>query len=398
MFSKFLSITPYFEYMLDYDMKPETDWYGVKALWFEGAQYRGKKTKVFSYIGYPENSCDKKVPAVILVHGGGGHSYAHWVKIWNDRGYAALALDLRGFLPAENQKGLAGTEEQRDDYFERWQEDDEFIAGPDGYGIYEENGRIEDSWLYTAVADTILAHNLLLSDERIDNTKTGITGISWGGVTTSQVIAYDRRFAFAIPIYGSGFLRYSLSEIMQPFKTEEGLKYWEVSGRYKSIDFPVMWLCWNADTAFDIVPNCLSYLATKDSGSVLSICNEMNHAHYWGWIREESYRFADGIVNNEESFVRLKNDDTEFFADTFEIDCDIEGRDIKASLYYITEDYRYNEKSEPAFTWNILEAQIINNAVIVNIPPDAKGYYIELKEKTGSKEYISTGTFKQRRF
>ena len=67
-------------------------------------------------------------------------------------------------------------------------------------------------------------------------------------------------------------------------------------------------------------------------------------------------------------------------------------------MYYITEDYRYNEKSEPAFTWNILEAQIINNAVIVNIPPDAKGYYIELKEKTGSKEYISTGTFKQRRF
>ena len=137
MFSEFLNTTPKVEFMPDYDLKPETDWYGVKALYFEGAKYKDNKTKVFCYMGYPKNSEKSKVPAVVLVHGGGGHAYAEWVKIWNDRGYAAIALDLRGFLPASNKKGLVGTEWQRDEYFERWNEQDGFVAGPDGYKVFD---------------------------------------------------------------------------------------------------------------------------------------------------------------------------------------------------------------------------------------------------------------------
>ena len=143
MFTKFLNITPKVNLIPEYDLKPETDWCGIKALWFEGAEYKGKKTRVFAHIGYPQDARNEKVPAVLLVHGGGGHAYAEWIKIWNDRGYAALALDLRGFLPACDKKGLVGKEEQRDDWFERWQEDDIYLAGPDGYCIYNEN----ESWL-----------------------------------------------------------------------------------------------------------------------------------------------------------------------------------------------------------------------------------------------------------
>ena len=32
----------------------------------------------------------------VLVHGGGGTAFDAWVRLWNDRGYAAIAMDLAG--------------------------------------------------------------------------------------------------------------------------------------------------------------------------------------------------------------------------------------------------------------------------------------------------------------
>lgn len=393
MFRKYLDINPKVFWMPDYDLKKETDWYGIKALKYEGIEYKEQKTAVFAYIGYPENSGNKKVPGVVLVHGGGGHAYAEWVKIWNDRGYAAIAIDLRGGLPADDKKGLVGAEVQRDENFVQFDGSDGYFSGPDGYAVYDDETEIENVWLYRAVANTILAHNILLNDSRIDSEKIGITGISWGGVTVSQVIAHDKRFAFAIPIYGSGYLQFSLSEIMQPFKTEQALKYWDVSEKYDEIPFPVLWLCWNRDTCFDVIPNCLSYLKTKNAGAVLSICHEMNHAHWCGWVREESYRFADSCIGKAQKFIRFKNTEHNFFDGTFELECDSDGKDLTATLYYITEEYTYSEKSEPLFDWQTVRAEISGNTVFAKIPKDAKGYYIELKEKIGDKEYVSTSVF-----
>lgn len=396
MFKKYLSVIPKTEYMPDYDLKPETDWYGIKALWFEGAEYKGKKTRVFAYLGYPKNSENKKVPAVVLVHGGGGHAYAEWVKIWNDRGYAALALDLRGFLPASHQKGLVGKEEQRDEYFERWSDTNEYVAGPDGYDVFSETEDIENVWLYQAVTNTILAHNILLAEDRIDSEKIGITGISWGGVTTSQVIAHDKRFAFAIPIYGSGFLQHSISEIMRSFKNDIARKYWDVSEKYTDINFPVLWLCWNSDSCFDIVPNGLSYLATKNAGAVLSVCDKMNHAHWCGWVREESYRFADSVIMNGEKLLRFKNDEGDFFAESFELEKDTANRDVTATVFYLEEEYNYTENSEPAFEWKTVSATVEGKFVYAKIPQNAKCYYVELKETVDGKEYVTSGVLKEK--
>src|SRR4051794_2950330 len=46
---------------------------GVKAVFFAGPEYKGKPTRVFAWIGLPEKSNPpKKVPGIVLVHGGGG--------------------------------------------------------------------------------------------------------------------------------------------------------------------------------------------------------------------------------------------------------------------------------------------------------------------------------------
>ena len=70
---------------------------GVKALFYEGAKFKGQPTRVFAYYGAPkEVSAEpgKKVPAMVLIHGGGGTAFDRWVKVWNSRGYAAITMDL----------------------------------------------------------------------------------------------------------------------------------------------------------------------------------------------------------------------------------------------------------------------------------------------------------------
>lgn len=72
---------------------------GVRALFFEGLPWRGKPTRVFAWHGMPANRSLGKVPAVVLVHGAGGTAFADWVRRWNDRGYAAIAIDTCGRVP-----------------------------------------------------------------------------------------------------------------------------------------------------------------------------------------------------------------------------------------------------------------------------------------------------------
>lgn len=66
---------------------------GISSVYFEGLPYEGKPTRVFAWIGVPGISRKEMVPGIVLVHGGGGTAYHDWVKLWVERGYAALAID-----------------------------------------------------------------------------------------------------------------------------------------------------------------------------------------------------------------------------------------------------------------------------------------------------------------
>ena len=78
---------------------------GVRAVFYDSVPYRGKPTKVCAYYGLPsqevlskEGSAESpsKFPGVVLIHGGGGNAFAEWVRLWNRRGYAAIAMDVCG--------------------------------------------------------------------------------------------------------------------------------------------------------------------------------------------------------------------------------------------------------------------------------------------------------------
>ncbi|MCC6356330.1 MAG: dipeptidyl aminopeptidase, partial [Verrucomicrobiae bacterium] len=68
----------------------------MRAIFYDALPYEGSPTRVFAYLAVPEVSAGKKLPAMVLVHGGGGTAFHEWAKIWYDKGYAAIAMDLEG--------------------------------------------------------------------------------------------------------------------------------------------------------------------------------------------------------------------------------------------------------------------------------------------------------------
>jgi gluconolactonase len=70
----------------------------VTSLYYENEPYLGKPTRVFAYLAKPEK-VESKLPAMVLVHGGGGTAFQEWAELWAKRGYVALAMDLAGQGP-----------------------------------------------------------------------------------------------------------------------------------------------------------------------------------------------------------------------------------------------------------------------------------------------------------
>ena len=110
---------------------------GVKSFFYEGLPYHGKPTRIFAYYGIPAtpvgaDSEKAKLPAMVLIHGGGGTAFDRWVKLWNSRGYAAIAIDLCGCVPV-------GT-------YGNWQRHEQ--GGPPGWdaSFNQLDDAVEDQW------------------------------------------------------------------------------------------------------------------------------------------------------------------------------------------------------------------------------------------------------------
>jgi len=159
---------------------------GVRSLYYAGEPFQGHSTRVFACYAAPAEK--GKVPGIVLVHGGGGKAFPEWARMWADRGYAAIAMDLAGRGPDGNRLADGGPDQDHTSKFEA------ISRG------------LKEAWPYHAVASVIRAHSLLRSLPEVDAERTAITGISWGGYLTCIVAGVDDRFRAAVPVYGCGFL------------------------------------------------------------------------------------------------------------------------------------------------------------------------------------------------
>ncbi|HQQ00572.1 MAG TPA: acetylxylan esterase [bacterium] len=257
----------------------------VKAIFYEGLPWKGNPTRIFAYYGLPKTNPGEKVPAMVLVHGGGGSAFAPWVRLWLSRGYAAIAMDTCGCISSGGYRN-----HPRHD-----------LGGPPGWGGFNQiDEPIQDQWTYHAVADAILAHSLIRSFPEVDAEQIDVTGISWGGYLTCIVAGVDSRFRFAAPVYGCGFLGDNSAwldtfEQMGKDKAERWLKLWDPSVYLPFARMPILWVTGTNDFAYPMDSLQKSY-RLPHSRHTLCIRVRMPHAHGGpGENPEEIHAMAESL-------------------------------------------------------------------------------------------------------
>jgi dienelactone hydrolase len=278
---------------------------GVREVVYENEPYRGQPTRVFAYFAKPAEG-EGPFPGMILVHGGGGTAFDEWVRLWAERGYAALAMDLAGRGPGRERLTALGNPAEPDPFLHSH-------GGPDQtdtekFGPFDENS-IRDMWSYHAVAAVIRGHSLLASLPEVDGNRTGITGISWGGYLTCIVAGLDDRFKAAVPVYGCGFLHENSVWLprfasMEPDQRTRWVENFDPSRYLPGVRCPILFVNGTNDFAYPLDSYRKSYRAVPGERQ-LCVTVRMPHSHPAGWKPVEIGLFVDSVIRDGLPLPRL---------------------------------------------------------------------------------------------
>lgn len=338
---------------------------GAKAIFYTGLPFRGKPTRVFAYLGMPKGAPGEKAPGMVLVHGGGGTAFEEWVRLWVERGYAAIAIDTCGQVPV-------GT-------YGHWVHDTQ--GGPPGWGGWDQmDWPREDQWTYHAVADAVLAHSLLRSLPEVDPDRIGVTGISWGGYLTCIIAGVDQRFRLAVPVYGCGFTdQHAFAGSLARLGKEDAARWmawWDPSQYLPEANMPFLWVTGSNDFAYTMNALQLSYRQPKGPRT-LAIRLRMPHGHGGAGERPEEIRvFADSILKGGKPLPRITGQGREgetvwaSFATQVEI--------TRAELNYTLDDGRWQDRR-----WEATPARLSDSKITASLPAGTRVYYLNLFDHRG---------------
>ncbi len=349
-----LADVPQWEYL----QWPKAD--KVRAISFTGLPFQGRPTRVFAWLGIPESNSKEKLPAMVLVHGGGGTAFEEWVRLWVGRGYAAIAMDTCGQVPVGN--------------YGRFVHDPQ--GGPPGWGGFNQmDWPQKDQWTYQAVADVVLAHSLIRSLPTVDPARTGITGISWGGYLTCIVAGVDPRFKLAVPVYGCGFYRDTVFEkelaALGEERANQWMAWWDPSVYLKHAEMPLLWVTGSNDFAYTM--NALQRSYRLPTGPpTLCIRLRMPHGHGGAGENPEEIRvFADNILKGGTPLATITgsgSDGTKVWT-TYSAKLPM----AKAVLNFTKDTGRWQDRK-----WESIPADLTEDRVTATLPEGTQVYYFNL--------------------
>lgn len=343
---------------------------GVRPLFYNGAPWNGKETRIFAWIGLPEGaSAEHPVPAVVLAHGGGATALADWVRLWNSKGYAAISMDTCGGIPAWSESP----------YFRSVWPRHKF-SGPAGWGNFDQSGlEPEEQWPYHAICAVLRGARVLADLPEVDASKVGITGISWGGYLTTVCSGLEpERFAFSIPVYGAGYFNDPQSRLITGLPaeiTEPWFDLWEPANVMANINMPVLFLTDAEDFAFPLDGWDRSIRLCKSACVRRSIRKEYPHNHTVSFYSKTLYDFADcalaGIQPPDLGKVSLDENGT------LRASLNTQGRRIKTVELFITRasGWWYDR------VWRSFGAKIEDDQIIADLPIGTVAAYFSITDE-----------------
>jgi dienelactone hydrolase len=267
----------------------------VLEIIYQGLPYKGRPQSVYAYYASPgtlkgDRSFDKNLPAVVLVHGGGGTAFKKWAILWAQRGYAAIAMDLRG-NDAQKKHIEGGFDEPNS-------------LTP----YYTITPELNEQWMFQAVANVILAHNLIRSFKEVDPKRTALTGISWGGIISCLLAGVDDRYKAVVPVYGCGYLFESSGmkaslDLLSAADRETWIRQYDPSRYLAKAKMPMLFINGTNDGHFYLDSYTKSYQLSKNRN--LSVKIGLKHNHAFGWGNLEIYPFINSYLNGTKSLVKI---------------------------------------------------------------------------------------------
>ena len=166
----------------------------VTKLRFAGAEGSKKGAvkgcEIYAVLARPADAAGRKLPGILICHGGGGQAYEAAAVAWAKLGYVAIMPDLPGFGANKKMRSISRVTKMQ------------FGAGQ----MIPLKPTPQVCVLFDSVVSGLGAFNLLAAQPDVDPRKLVMTGISWGGymVTMLSGLLGDRVKA-AFNLYGSGF-------------------------------------------------------------------------------------------------------------------------------------------------------------------------------------------------
>lgn len=334
---------------------------------YKGLPYKGKLKNVYAYYSSPgilagDEAKDHNLPAVVLVHGGGGTAFKNWAIMWAKKGYAAIAMDLRG---------NDGTKTHIDGGFDEPNSLTPYFTITPG---------LNEQWMYQAVADVILAHNLIRSFKGVDSNRTALTGISWGGIISCALAGIDNRYKAVVPVYGCGFLFHNSGMLTELNKLpgadkDTWVKQYDPSQYIARAKIPVLFVNGTNDGHFFLDSYAKTYQLVSNKN--LSVKIGLRHNHSYGWGNEEIYYFINSYLNKTEPLLKIAAPKIK----GNQIIAAISGRvpAVKAYLNY-TRDTVSEWKDRK---WESMEVKLKGRQILAVPVPGAAVWYLSVTDKRG---------------
>ena len=357
----------------------------VQSLLYAGEVYQDHPTEVFAFYASPitlgEAKPGAKFPGVVLIHGGGGTAFVHWVHLWAKRGYAAIAMDLSGSQPPAPTfdpktgapLGIPGDSKTRTRLAN---------GGPD-HGHEQKfdsiGGTTSDDWPFHAAASVMRAHSLLRSFPEVEADHTAVTGISWGGYTTCLVASLDDRFKAAVPVYGCGFL-FECESVQKPAIDKLGdrradwIREYDPSSLLPRCHVPILFVNGTNDVHY-VLDSYMKSFNVVPGEKQLRIEVKMRHGHPPGWAPKEIGLFIDSKCRGGQPLAVPGAPVVE--GDHLKISYNSSVPLKEAKLEYTTDTGLRSRRN-----WMSAEAKIEKGYIIAPLPPaEANTWYVSLTDE-----------------
>ncbi|MFP6883853.1 MAG: acetylxylan esterase [Roseibacillus sp.] len=174
----------------------------IRMLTYTIGSFRGKKSRMVGYYGFPTGT-KAKLPALIQMHGGGQRAEVHSIRYAAQNGYACLALNWGGRTLERAREGDPGTDWGAVDATQTGHNSHYGSLIPDDRTVDTVESPRNSNWFLIVMAAR-RGVSFLQKQAEVDPDRIGAFGHSMGGKLTVMLAGSDERIVAAAPSCGGG--------------------------------------------------------------------------------------------------------------------------------------------------------------------------------------------------